>query len=327
MTPGLANAQDRLVKEVDLSGYWEPLNMEDFETSYLGPGIADYTGIPLNDDAREHALSYSFDQASMVERACMYYPSSYLVIGPFGFRITAKTDDQTGNVVAWRISPWIDRQEMLIWMDGRSHPGSNAMHTFAGFTTGAWKSQTLTAYTTHLKAGPLRRNGVTTSDSASITMHFTRHEDYLKITAVIVDPITLTEPYVLSRLFRLNTKAYLKNDMTFPCVPSVQSTVQRGSVPNFLPGKNAQATVFADRYGLPMEAALGGAQTMYPEYQPTLNRLYKRPVEACSHGICCGWGDTRNPDNFNQYKVLGCPGVLRKNQEVFDLETDNASGK
>jgi hypothetical protein len=36
-------------------------------------------------------------------------------------------------------------------------------------------------------------------------------------------------------------------------------------VPSYLPGKNPFLGEFGQKYGLPMEATLGGAATMYPE--------------------------------------------------------------
>ena len=48
---------------------------------------------------------------------------------------------------------------MRIWMDGRPHPSQYALHTRSGFTTGAWEGNTLVTYTTHMKAGFLRKTG------------------------------------------------------------------------------------------------------------------------------------------------------------------------
>ena len=42
------------------------------------------------------------------------------------------------------------------------------------------------------------------------------------------------------------------------------------------------------RDGLPLEAALGGAQTIYPEYRKRLQMSYKPPT-ACTR-YCCGAG-------------------------------------
>jgi len=46
----------------------------------------------------------------------------------------------------------------------------------------------------------------------------------------------------------------------------------KGAVPNYLPGQNPFLHEYADRYHLPLEAVLGGAETMYPEYQLKLKK-------------------------------------------------------
>lgn len=40
-----------------------------------------------------------------------------------------------------------------------------------------------------------------------------------------------------------------------------------GKVPHYLPGENPFLSEFANKYHIPLEAVLGGAETMYPEYQ------------------------------------------------------------
>lgn len=313
-------AQAQRVDEVDLSGFWEPVLMEDFQATYVGPDPVDFTGLPLSAAGRARALSYNESILDMSEHRCIYYGTDYLVTGPFGFRMTPEADPVSGDTIAWRIGPWIDRPEVKIWMDGRARPGAAAMHSVAGFTTGAWDRHTLTTRTTHLLEGPLRRNGVPRSDQASITMHFNRHGDYLEITAIIEDPVYLTEPLILSRIYRQNPSAYLKNDWAVPCDAREQPTDQRGAVPHYLPGQNPLQGQFAEKFGLPLEAALGGAQAMYPEYRHVLEGSYKRPSQPCGpDGFCCGWGDARNPEHYNQYAPLGCPGRKRSSPEVADL--------
>ena len=56
-------------------------------------------------------------------------------------------------------------------------PPSMRTHTYGGFTTGVWEGDTLTTYTTHIKASMIRRNGAPLSDQATMTMHFIRHGD------------------------------------------------------------------------------------------------------------------------------------------------------
>ena len=41
-------------------------------------------------------------------------------------------------------------------------------------------------------------------------------------------------------------------------------------MPHYLPGENPFLHEYADKFKIPLEAALGGAETMYPEYQAKL---------------------------------------------------------
>jgi hypothetical protein len=86
----------------------------------------------------------------------------------------------------------------------------------------------------------------------------------------VTDPLTLTEPMIRSQDFVLrgpNGEGWL-----YPCEPVVEIERPRGSVPNYLPGQNPFVREFADQYKIPVEAALGGAETMYPEYMTKLKR-------------------------------------------------------
>jgi len=62
----------------------------------------------------------------------------------------------------------------------------------------------------------------------------------------------------------------------WPC-EYVDEIVDRphSAVPNYLPGRSPFAGDFAYRYGIPLDAAKGGAETTYPEYQATLKMLPK----------------------------------------------------
>jgi hypothetical protein len=46
-------------------------------------------------------------------------------------------------------------------------------------------------------------------------------------------------------------------------------------VPSFMPGENPFEHEFADRWHIPVDAALGGAETMYPEYTRKLKSAAK----------------------------------------------------
>ena len=167
--------------QIDLSGSWQSKNHEDALERGAGPNPGDFTGIPFNASGRAYALMNSQSQISMPERICAFYSQWHMMVGTFGVKIWNETDSVTGKTVAWVVGAWEDRAQMTIWMDGRPHPSANAPHSQAGFTTGVWDGDVLTATTTHMLTGYLRRNGVMTSDQATMITHFIRHGDMLTL--------------------------------------------------------------------------------------------------------------------------------------------------
>lgn len=263
--------------QTDLSGSWVSIQHEDALERGAGPYQVDYTGLPLNDEGRAKALSYSATQYSMIERQCAFWPPHYIVMGPFGLRIWPELDPVTGRTLAWTIGPFEDRGTTTIWLDGRPRPSENARHLQGGFTTGRWEGNTLVTTTTHMKAGAIRRNGAPSSDREVLTMRLIRHGDLLTVLTVVEDPVFLTEPYMQSKTFRLSVDAAPLLPTGPPCTPAFEGAKDDGSVPHILPGKNTATDELMRLYHIPVEAALGGAQTMYPEYRKKLKDTYVRP--------------------------------------------------
>jgi hypothetical protein len=269
--------------EIDLSGSWAARAHEDAMDRGPGPYAVDYLGLPLNDAGRAKALSYSGSIFSMMERECMYYPASYLVLGPQGIKIWADSDMVNGKTIAWNISASNDRAPIKIWMDGRPHPSKTAPHGVSGFTTGVWEGDVLTSYTTHMKAGYIRRNGAPSSDEATLTTTFLRHGDLLTVAGVIEDPYYLTEPFVVTRNFVLDTVPIRPVDT--PCVPGFEGHGETGVIPHYSPGKNPFVDEVTKLYNIPVEAVMGGPETMYPDYRKKLKDKYVAP-EKCTRN--CG---------------------------------------
>jgi hypothetical protein len=275
---GLLAAAAPARAQVELSGSWAARNHEDALERGAGPYAVDYTGLPLNDDGREKALSYSASQLGMIERQCGLYPPHYIVLGPFGLKIWNETDSISGETIAWKIGAWEDRAATTIWMDGRPHPSANAPHERGGFTTGAWDGDTLVAYTTHMRAGVIRRNGVPNSDRATMTSYFFRNGDLLTLLVAVEDPVYLDEPFLISKSFQLDAGPI--RPIGPPCVPGYEGQSGDGEVPHYLPGTNPSIDELTKLYHLPREAILGGARTMYPEFRKTIKDAYARP-EKC----------------------------------------------
>src|SRR5262245_46028761 len=165
-------AASKASAQFDFVGSWAPLATEDVQNDSLP---VDYLGLALTDEARTRALSYDESQKSMIERQCAGWGATYLVLGPFGLRVTTQTDPVTNHVVSYTIGAWEDWNEMIIWMDGRPRPSEQALHKQAGFTLGRWEGGSLAARTTHVKAGFIRKTGVPLTDVATLDMTVFRY--------------------------------------------------------------------------------------------------------------------------------------------------------
>lgn len=271
--------------QIDLSGSWIAYNHEDGVERGDGPYPVDYLGTPLNEQARTRALLYSASQIAMPERQCLYYTSEYLVMGPFGFKLWNETEPINGTTIAWHVSGANDRAPITIWMDNRPDESKYAIHPMGGFARGVWEGDVLKVQITHMKAGYVRRSGVPSSDQATNTLHFIRHGDTLLLISELQDPVYLTEPFVVSRNFVLTTSSIRPLDT--PCVPGEEATRKEGEVPHYLPGKNPFIDELTKLFNIPVEAVMGGAETMYPAYRKKLKGKYV-PPEKCSRN--CGYG-------------------------------------
>jgi hypothetical protein len=251
----------------NLAGYWEPLMHEDFLERVPGPSIGDYAGLPINDAARLRAQSWDASLLSLPEHQCKPHPSTYGFRGVGDLRITERIDDETERVVAIETHIRWQEQHRVIWMDGREPPPDYAAHTWQGFSRGHWEGDVLVVETTHLKAGWMRRNGLPLSDRATMTDRFIRHGDLLTHVMIVEDPVYLTEPIVKTNGFRLRPNGVME---PYPCDPVIEVVRPEGYVPHYLPGENPFIREYAETYGLPFEAVMGGSQTALPEFMETI---------------------------------------------------------
>ena len=269
--------------QVDLSGAWAPQFSEDQPERIPGPELVDYLGIPINDAARQWALSWDGDRLGLQEHQCQVHTVAYIYRGPLQLRIWEERDPQTQNVIALRNYISTYEQNRTIWMDGRPHPPDYAAHTWMGFSTGKWEGNILTVYTDHIKQGWHRRNGIPSSDLITLTEHFIRHDNHLTHVSIVTDPVYLAEPLIKSQDYVLNANS--GGNWLWPCeyVDEVPGRAH-SSVPSYMPGANPFVTEFAARHQIPVEAALGGPETMYPEFQQKLKTLKPPPKPVQTAG-------------------------------------------
>ena len=263
--------------EKDLAGMWGQRFHEDSPERGGGPDIGDYTGLPINDAARLRADSWTASKWTIPERQCEPHPADYGPRGPASLRIASVVDPISQDVTEWHVTIMWQLQQRTIYMDGRSHPSENALHSWQGFSTGEWEGDMLRVTTTHLKEGWVRRNGLPRSDKATLTEYFIRNEDYLTLVTIVEDPVYLTEPLVRTSDWVLDPGVQLS---PFSCIPTVEIERARGEIPHYLPGENPYLTEFAAKEGLPPIVTRGGAETMYPEYLPVIQELNESAGQA-----------------------------------------------
>jgi hypothetical protein len=253
--------------EKDLQGMWGQRFHEDSPERGGGPDIGDYTGLPINDAARLRADSWTASKWTIPERQCEPHPADYGPRGPASLRIASVVDPISQDVTEWHVTIMWQLQHRIIYMDGRPHPSEHALHSWQGFSTGEWEGDMLKVTTTHLKEGWVRRNGLPRSDQAKLIEYFIRNDNYLTLVTVVEDPVYLTEPLVRTSDWVLDPGVQLS---PFSCIPTVEIERPRGAVPHYLPGENPYLEEYADKEGLPLDAARGGAETMYPAYRQLL---------------------------------------------------------
>jgi len=273
----MALAPSAAFAQVDLTGSWGARFTEDQPERIPGPELGDFLGLPITDGARQWALSWDPSRLTLPEHQCQVHVSPYIYRGPLQLRIWEDRDPDTQQLIAIKNYISTYEQTRTIWMDGRPHPPEDAAHTWAGFSTGKFEGDMLTVTTTHIKQGWVRRNGLPESDKATLSEHFVRHGNILTHISIVTDPVYLTEPLIKTQNFVINDRLQTgPGAWLWPCeyVDEVAGRPQ-GVVPNYLVGRNPHVKEFLDRYHLPLDAAMGGAKTMYPEYRQELDKLLK----------------------------------------------------
>jgi hypothetical protein len=95
---------------------------------------------------------------------------------------------------------------------------------------------------------------------------------------MVQDPVYLTEPFVRTSNWILDL-GYQPVPST--CIPANEVDHPKGYVAFHLPGENPFLHEYEDVFGIPYEAARGGAEQMYPEY---IEKLKKMPIPPAPKG-------------------------------------------
>jgi hypothetical protein len=263
-----------------IDGYWNPLLHQDAYPYAGGPDPGDFAGLPITEAARTVAQQYDADEQTMPELQCRPFPATYGPRALSTMRLWETLDPETQEQT--KIESWISfaAQHRVIWMPASHHPSPppSAPHSWQGYSTGKWVGNVLWVHTDHLKQGFLQRtDGLPLSDRTTMDERIFRYGDVLVDIMMISDPQYLSQPFIYSKLYYRIPQG---NMDPYPCSAHNQVPVPEGHVPMHLPFyTNTFNRPFVNK-GIPLEAARGGEQTMFPEYQDHLKTLPPNPSWA-----------------------------------------------
>jgi hypothetical protein len=82
---------------------------------------------------------------------------------------------------------------------------------------------------------------------------------------VIKDPAYLTETMIRSRDYTFDLTGQIQ---PYPCESVEEIARAKNVIPHHLPGTNKFLEEYQRNHGIGVEGAMGGAETLYPEYRP-----------------------------------------------------------
>jgi cyclase len=253
---------------IDISGSWFDIFHQELARTASGM-LAEYPGVPINEAGRLYALAWDPSRLTVRQQQCSAYTPEFLLFGGGNFRFWEERNPDTQRLIAIRMWGQITEGDRTIWMDGRPHPPPYAQHTWMGFSTGKYDGNILTVYTTHLKRAWIRRNGLPQSDQTTVTEYFIRHGDRITHVSALNDPIYLTEPFI--RTTEMLRSVRDPDAWLYACDDGEEILDRpEDKIPHYLFGQNPFLREYADTFKVPLFAALGGKETMYPEFREKL---------------------------------------------------------
>jgi len=250
---------------IDITGDW-------FTGGNIGESnafvmLVEYGGIPLSEAGRLYALTWDSSRMTLRQQQCAQYDPTRLLHGGGNTRFWEERDPYTQQLISIKIYGQITEGMRTVWMDGRPHPPPYAKHTFLGFSTGKYEGTVLTVYTTHIKRNWIRSNGEAISDESTVIEHFIKHGDRITYVTVVTDPVFLAEPMI--RATDMLRSPRDPDAWLYACDDGEQVIARADNptvIPNYLFGQNPYLREYSEKRNVPLLAALGGPQTMYPEF-------------------------------------------------------------
>ena len=263
---------------LDISGSWFDIFHQELGRT-AGGNLVEYAGVPINEGGRLYALAWDPSRFTVRQQQCAAYTPEFLLFGGGNFRFWEERDPHTQQLIDIKMYGQITEGNRTIWMDGRPHPPAWAQHTWMGFSTGKYEGTVLTVYTTHLKRAWIKRNGMVQSDETTVVEHYIRHGDRITFVSVLTDPVYLDQPFIRSaEMLRSNRDP----DAWLYACDDGEQVIGRpdDQIPFYAWGQHPYLREFSNSFKVPLFAALGGAETMYPEYVAKLKNTDAAAAEA-----------------------------------------------
>jgi hypothetical protein len=190
---------------IDLTGYWVSYVTENWRYRMVTPAKGEYRRIPASPAALP--LINGWDPAAD-ERAgnqCKAYGAAALMSVPGRLHITWQDADTL------RIDADAGTQTRLFHFTPRA---AGSAPSWQGESSATWERAlgpegggSLRVFTSNLRAGYLRKNGVPYSERTTVTEHFDVAPlpdggQLLLVTSIVEDPVYLTGPYIVSPHFK-----------------------------------------------------------------------------------------------------------------------------
>jgi hypothetical protein len=204
-------ATARAAAPIDLTGYWVAEITEDWRWRMVTPAKGDYQSIPITPAAQKVADVWDPAKDEAAGEQCRSYGAPGLMRAPTRLHVTW-LDETT-----LRVETDYGMQTRLLHFGNWKSPGGPP--TWQGESLARWQPQagrggaqgarsgTLTAMTTRLRPGYLRKNGVPYSADTTMTEYWDLIEgpgaaQRILLLLVVEDPVYLQQPWIVPVHFK-----------------------------------------------------------------------------------------------------------------------------
>ena len=207
---------------IDLTGYWVSIVNEDWRWRMITPPKGDYASVPLNDEGRKVADTWT----PAMDGRCEAYGAAALMRMPTRAHMTWQ------DPTTLKVETDAGSQTRLLHFGQAAMPQPSQSRSLQGYSSAVWEFAgggrgggggggrggrgggrggsrfgSLKVVTTNLKEGWLRKNGVPYSENATVTEYYdtfksTNGDDWFFVTTVVNDPKYLQQEFVTSSHFK-----------------------------------------------------------------------------------------------------------------------------